>query len=454
VAAAYLEKLLGELEKSVMQEGARLFGSGNQAASKEYFLAVVRLNGANRLRAEVFLNSIMGSRQPRDPVSASLFKAPEDPPDPPPTAPPLDPAAKYRNAWLRLIVPKLRADSRSHLMSLGQLRDLEWSPEQEKALSFERHGGLVYRASQILTQHGEELIRSFDSVSGVALSFRYRHGEVIPEEPCITFFVSRKQPLHALERPIPPTIDAVPTDVVEAGVPELHRASAGHSPGSKLRPAEPGCSISHLRVTSGSFGCLVEDDHGVLYMLSCAHVLSDASGSKGDAVLQPGTYFGSSTPADQIASLTRCVPLNPGKCVADAAIAEVRNPTAVSAQIRYIGTKPVGTLALNGVGQMVQKSGDESGLTSGVVVATNGTAGFYSVNGVSNIYFTDAIVTTGMSEPGDSGSLLMDNTSRAVGLLFGGLKSVPSPPGPVRTVVSWYNPIDVVLQNLGVHLAP
>ena len=89
-----------------------------------------------------------------------------------------------------------------------------------------------------------------------------------------------------------------------------------------------------------------------------------------------------------------------------------------------------------------------TGLTHGVVTGIKGTIGPFQVNGVANVYFTDAIITTGMSEPGDSGSLLMDHQDQAIGLLFGGLQFGST------YVVSWFSPIDTVLNNLGVTLVP
>ena len=121
------------------------------------------------------------------------------------------------------------------------------------------------------------------------------------------------------------------------------------------------------------------------------------------------------------------MPIAPGTCIADAAIAEVADPTTVSPAIRYIGVKPTGTRTLSGVGFLVQKSGDETGLTHGVVVGLGGIIGPVTVNAVSGVHFGNSIVTSGMSQGGDSGSLLMDYQGRAIGLLFGGLQfAVPS----------------------------
>lgn len=359
-------------------------------------------------------------------------------------------AERYREAWLRLAAPGLESVAPFRLLGPRVLRN--WSPFRESGVAFK--GDVLEKASALLAHDGEKLIGAFPAVTGVALSLRYRRGEVMRNEPCITFFVSEKKPQEALRAGlIPPEIRGIPTDVVEAGIPKLSALAPGHSPGSRLRPAEPGCSISHHRVKSGTFGCLVEDGQHVVYVLSCAHVMSDGSGAPGDAVFQPGTAFGGHAPADQIAELTRSIPLTPGLCIGDAAVAKVVDNTKVTPMIRYIGVKPAGTRTLSGVGFLVQKSGDETSLTHGVVVGILGTIGPYSANGVSGIYFNNAIISDGMSRGGDSGSLLMDYQGQAIGLHFGGLERIDAS-GQSTPVVSWYSPIDAVLHSLGVNLPP
>jgi len=293
-------------------------------------------------------------------------------------------------------------------------------------------------AAAVVGKYRADLIRSFPLVTAVAVSLKYFHGRVSPHVPCITFFVAEKIPRNV----VPEEIEGVPTDVVEAGTPAL-LASMPHKPGQKLRPAKPGTSVSHFNVSSGTFGCLVEDDQHK-YVLSCAHVLANATASVGDAVLQPGSFYGGAVSNDQIASLTKTL-LGSGAFIADAAIAKADDPSMVDPDILGIG-KPSGVRTLNSVGWAVQKSGDITGVTRGVVVGIKGTVGPLQINGVPNVYFNDVIITTGMSANGDSGSLLLDNQNRAIGLLFAGLQFGSS------YVVSWYSPIDTVLQNLGVRL--
>lgn len=217
-----------------------------------------------------------------------------------------------------------------------------------------------------------------------------------------------------------------------------------------MRPAQPGSSVSHQRVSSGTFGCLTKDATGRRYILSCAHVLSDESGEEGDAIVQPGTAFGGASPDDTVATLARCIPLNPGKCIGDAGIAEVLDISRVTDVVRYIDGPLAGTRSVKNVGVAVQKSGDATGHSTGVITGVKGTIGPYSANGVSGIKFTNALIATQMSASGDSGALMLDNQRFAVGLIFGGLELTGPKGDPIG--VTWASPIRTVLRALNVDL--
>jgi len=71
------------------------------------------------------------------------------------------------------------------------------------------------------------------------------------------------------------------------------------------------------------------------------------------------------------------------------------------------------------VGDVVKKSGRTSGVIFGTVQYISGVMGVgYGASGTA--YFDDLIVTSAMSEGGDSGSLLLSADNHPVGLLFGG----------------------------------
>jgi hypothetical protein len=89
---------------------------------------------------------------------------------------------------------------------------------------------------------------------------------------------------------------------------------------------------------------------------------------------------------------------------------------------------------------IVRKSGRTSGLTTGQIRVLEATIDVDY--GGRTARFDGQIITTAMSEPGDSGSLLVAaDALQAVGLLFAGSQQA--------TV---YNPIEVVLERLNVTL--
>jgi hypothetical protein len=292
---------------------------------------------------------------------------------------------------------------------------------------------------------------------------------------CLAALVRRKLPRAALEPEaiIPDELDGVATDVVEVG-----DVQAQASRTSRQRPAPGGVSLGHTRVTAGTFGCLVRDrSTGDALLLSNNHVLADSNrGQPGDAILQPGTADGGSEPDDVIAVLERFGEIQftrqPATCALaswlvravnalvawggfhhrleawredplavnriDAAVARPNDENDVLAEVLEIG--PITGTRAPELGLRVRKSGRSSGLTSGEisVVETTITVGY----GESTAQFGGQIVTTPMSRPGDSGSILVETGGpRAVGLLFAGSE-----------LATIYNPIDDVLRALAVEL--
>jgi hypothetical protein len=67
----------------------------------------------------------------------------------------------------------------------------------------------------------------------------------------------------------------------------------------------------------------------------------------------------------------------------------------------------------------VKKSGRSSGLTKGRIVAIEATL-TVNMNETDTAVFEDQFITTPLSKPGDSGSLILDMNNNAVGLLFAG----------------------------------
>ena len=269
---------------------------------------------------------------------------------------------------------------------------------------------------------------------------------------------------------VPATIDGLPTDVIETGV-----IRALQSPTERHRPAPGGVSIGHRDITAGTLGCLVKKN-GQTFILSNNHVLANSNAAEiGDPILQPGPYDGGRFPDDHIADLEQFIPINiignPSECpiatsianflngiarllgssvqlqaidqqatanLVDAAIARPLNPDDVKDEILQIGT--IQGAAEGELGMAVKKSGRTTGFTTGEIQQVDVTANVQFGEG-KIAQFTDQLMAGPMSQGGDSGSAVLNDDNRLVGLLFAGSDST--------TIM---NRIQNVFSELGVSL--
>ncbi|AFV02639.1 hypothetical protein UNSWDHB_620 [Dehalobacter sp. UNSWDHB] len=211
---------------------------------------------------------------------------------------------------------------------------------------------------------------------------------------------------------------------------------------SLVRPAVPGVSIGHYQGGAGTFGALVYDKKSSQpLILSNNHVLantsmmSNARASINDLITQPAGIDGSN---EAIGYLARYAALNvyPNPNCVDCAVAKPVSAAAVSPEILEIGKVTGVTEAAPGM--TVKKSGRTTGLTIGKIRAINSTVKVNYGEG-RILLFEKQIIASKMSEPGDSGSLVVDFRNRAVGLLFAGSNQ--------STII---NPINQVLETLQV----
>lgn len=319
----------------------------------------------------------------------------------------------------------------------------------------------------------EEELLGCENVLGVAVGNKIVNGRET-QNTCIVVYVDHKVPGDALSRRdlVPRTLDGVPTDVVATGpiraLPLLETLAVSHT--ARVRPAPGGVSIAHEKVTAGTLGVLAHGVSGEAVILSNNHVLANSNeGRKGDRILQPGPYDGGGA-KDEIARLADFVPiafseetlgglgrflertlgallapmglglrrLPSGRTnLVDAAIATPLSPDLVAPDILEIG--PVSGMAGATLGARVKKSGRTTGLTRGKVTGLDATV---EVDyGGKTAVFRGQIVSDILSRGGDSGSLIVDEANRAVGLLFAG--------GTTTTIL---NPIDAVAAALGLRL--
>ncbi len=308
----------------------------------------------------------------------------------------------------------------------------------EKALEGE------YLAISEAQEDEQDALLDKGNVVGVGIGHKITE-EKDTDKPCLTVFVSQKldPDMIRVADMIPKTVGKFKTDVVETGEifaglnameeppePDTKKEEVGiETLRRRLRPAEGGYSVGHYRITAGTIATAVYDAKpypGIprrYYILSNCHVLANSNNARiGDPILQPGRYDGGRYPGDLIARLSRYVPIRFGGLpnYVDAAIAEGQFHD-LNREIYWIGyVKGVRTVK---VGSIVQKTGRTTSYTTGRVTAINAIVNVnYGSGRVARM--ERQIVTTNMSAPGDSGSLLCDLNENAVGLLFAGSSRV------------------------------
>jgi len=266
---------------------------------------------------------------------------------------------------------------------------------------------------------------------------------------CVRVFVKKKLPKAELSKKhlIPATIEGLPVDVVQTGV--FRARGIPPNPRQRHRPAFPGCSVGYDledgTAMAGTFGALVKDMDGKIYILSNNHVLAAEDVlTAGAAIFQPGLLDGGKPARDQIAKLTKAIKMKTsGVNSVDAAIAEVLSTVDVTAAIPTIGVptgkrEPVRSI-------IVHKFGRTTNYTTGYITDTDALVQVQFDKGT--ITFDEQIVIRSLnrrkfSDSGDSGSLIVEKpTGKAVGLLFAG-----------GTGYTLANPIGAVLKALKVRL--
>ena len=246
---------------------------------------------------------------------------------------------------------------------------------------------------------------------------------------------------------LPEMFEGMHVDVEEVGT---FRPMAFPNPRTMIRPAQPGSSIGFefaggSPIMAGTFGGLVRDAAGTQYVLSNSHVLANEGQlAVGSPIYQQGLLdLPSGSTKAQIAKLSKFIPFDPQPALVDCAMAEVTSPSLVSKDILYIGA-PRGVTAAR-QDMVVHKFGRTSFYTAGRVTMVNTDTSVDYDQGT--VVFKNQIVVVGLngsifSQPGDSGSLILERDSQmAIGLLFAGSSS--------HTLA---NHIEDVLQALNVTL--
>ncbi|MGV6935540.1 hypothetical protein ACWA2B_08475 [Paenibacillus sp. CMM36] len=289
---------------------------------------------------------------------------------------------------------------------------------------------------KIKQEHEKELLRKAN-VTGIDVGYKYKNGQRT-DEIVIRAFVEKKENVSK-ENTIPEKIGEVKTDVIErkkivlqvlkvpANSPILHMETRRFDPligGIEIGPSR---EINGF-VYSGTLGAIVRKGNGDIYALSNFHVMGvDGLWKKGDQLLQPSKAHGGASPADLIGELddaSLSEKINHQNKHVDAAISTVKNRLA-SAEILNIG-KVKGTAAAT-LNSKVRKQGRTTDLTYGFVDGIEGTVMIDYGDGLDLVTLRNQIriipdldKNTSFSKSGDSGSVIVDEQNRIVGLLFGG----------------------------------
>lgn len=214
------------------------------------------------------------------------------------------------------------------------------------------------------------------------------------------------------------------------------------------RPVPTGVSTGHPAITAGTICCRVKDSLGYIYALSNNHVYAATNvAHMGDAVIQPGTFDGGSSSADDIGTLYdfEYIDFSLGaNNVIDAAIAST-TPSLLGNATPSDGYGTPKSTPIEAIpGMRVIKYGRTTKQTKGRVDSINATINVnYGAPSVARFVNQIVIIPGNFSAGGDSGSLIVvqkgPDARKPVGLLFAG-----------SMIVTIANPIDKVLSLLGV----
>lgn len=229
---------------------------------------------------------------------------------------------------------------------------------------------------------------------------------------------------------IPALFEGVPVLRVQSGV-----LTAQGVPG--------GSSVGHYRITAGTLGGLVRDaSTGEPLFLSNAHVFAPMRQSTpGDRILHPGPYDGGTNSVARLVRWGELSSVESGRAnLADCAVARPVSADVMDPTVRGVNALIEGVTSPENV-SLVMKSGRSTGVKTGTIQDVDATVVVDYEEGV-RCEFANVIITSVMSQGGDSGSLLLSQDGRfVVGLLFAG--------SPRLTL---YNSIENVAQVLNIRV--
>lgn len=288
---------------------------------------------------------------------------------------------------------------------------------------------MIQAVMEVQDRHTDHLLR-ISGVVGTATT-------ILPDGQYAVKVLTR---YRGVGRALPAFLEDMPVAVEEVG--DI-RALAFTG---KFDPVTAGVSMGNKNeCASGTNGAVVKKN-GVAYFLSNNHVFARQNKAAiGEDIVQPGRF--DSVPQCDTAFPTHVADLSESKKIQfgffgnnkiDAAIAGIKPGIAYECYTQC-GYTPGSTPVAASMGMGVKKCGRTTMLTTGTVTGLNVTV-LVSYGGGKRARFTGQLQFSDISDPGDSGSLIVndDVTNDPVALLFA---------GSATTTIG--NPIGEVLSNFG-----
>lgn len=267
-------------------------------------------------------------------------------------------------------------------------------------------------------------------VTGVDVGYKYVKGKRT-DELAIRVLVEEKKDVPKKDA-VPPTINGVKTDVIKRKF-VLHQMKMKvddieiKADTGTYNPVKGGISIGPCRaiggfVYTGTLGAVVKDNAtGDPMLLSNFHVMCvDDGWSVGDNMCQPSRVDTGACPADVVGQLQRAV-LNSNVDCAVSSLSGRGYSCSIEELGIVMGTAPA---ALD---MEVRKRGRTTGLTYGTVDSLDLSVNIDYGDGLGVVTLTNQIgieADTNQSpqigDSGDSGSVVVDNNMKIVGLYFAG----------------------------------
>ena len=253
---------------------------------------------------------------------------------------------------------------------------------------------------------------------------------------------------------IPGVLENVPVTVRVTGEFQALTALQAPSPHGRvkltrlIRPVPNGVSVgNNLECSAGTLGTGLTIG-GQTYALSNNHVFARQNAGKiGEIIVQPGRFdskpkCADDVPASKLGTLAdyQALDFSGGDNTIDAAVALPTTALTCATPDGFYGSP--GTAVVDAaVGLPIQKVGRTSGLTTGSVAFINVTVTVGYGGGRFAKFVNQVVTTSGISRPGDSGSLIVTNDASAnpVALLFAGTSDGTTVGNPIGDVLTRFS---------------